>query len=189
MEILPLRYLAAADVEACLPDAARRVDLAASALVALARDEAEMPAKIGVHPRPGALLHAMPAWLRSRDLVGMKWVAAFPDNKRANIPAINGLIVLNDAATGLPTWLLDAAVITAHRTAAVTGVAIRLFASSDARRVCVIGAGAQARSHLALITELLPDAAVVVHDLHYERAVELIAEVGGDRVAIEASDD
>lgn len=186
----PLRYLSAIDVTACLPGAAERVELAAGALAALARDDAEMPAKIGVHPRPGALLHAMPAWLRSTDLVGMKWVAAFPDNKRLGLPAISGLIVLNDPESGLPTWVLDAGVVTAHRTAAVSGVAIRLFAPSRARRVCIVGAGVQARSHLELIGELLPDAEVVLYDKHLERAAELADEMRSHASgAVEVADD
>ena len=182
-----LRYLSAADVERCLPAVDARVDLAAQAMLALARDEAEMPPKIGVHPRPGALLHAMPAWLRGPDLVGLKWVAAFPDNRRLGLPAISGLIVLNDAETGVPAWIMDAALITAVRTAAVSGLAVRLFARGPSRRVAILGAGVQARSHLEVVTELLPSAEVAVFDRHPERAAGLAAEhnetLGGDRVA------
>jgi alanine dehydrogenase len=190
MDAPPLRYLSASDVTACLPAAVERVDLAASALAALGRDDAEMPAKVGVHPRSGALLHAMPAWLRTADLVGMKWVAAFPDNKAHGLPAISGLVVLNDPETGLPTWVLDAGVITAHRTAAVSGVAIRLFAPVRARRVCIVGAGVQARSHLTLIAELLPGADTVLYDKHRERAAGL-ADVMRPHAsgAVEVADD
>jgi ornithine cyclodeaminase/alanine dehydrogenase-like protein (mu-crystallin family) len=172
----PLRYLSAAAIDECLPPVAARIDLAEQALVALARGDAEMPAKIGVHPREGALLHAMPAWLRSRDLVGLKWVAAFPDNRRHGLPAISGLVVLNDPATGLPTWITDAARITAVRTAAVSGVAIRLLAADGARRVAVLGAGVQARSHLEVLAELLPGSEALVHDRHPERAAGLATE-------------
>jgi hypothetical protein len=45
--------------------------------------------------------HNMPAWLREGDLVGLKWIAAFPRNKERGLAAINGLVVLNDADTGL----------------------------------------------------------------------------------------
>lgn len=172
---MPLRYLSAADVEGCLPDVGERLDLAARALVALAGDEAEMPPKIGVHPRPGALIHAMPAWLRGPDLTGLKWVAAFPDNRRLSLPAINGLVVLNDAATGLPTWIMDAARITAVRTAAVSGVAIRHF-RLGADNVAILGAGVQARSHLEVVSSLLPQAKVALFDRHPERAAAIATE-------------
>lgn len=165
----PLRYLSAADVDACLPSVSERIDLAARALVALSRGTAEMPPKIGVHPRAGTLLHAMPAWLRDGDVVGLKWVAAFPQNKSRGLAAINGLVVLNDPDTGLPTWIMDAARITAVRTAAVSGVAIRLFAAG-VRQVAILGAGVQARSHLEVLAAELPEARATIYDRHAERA-------------------
>ncbi|HVM29492.1 MAG TPA: hypothetical protein VM305_01790 [Candidatus Limnocylindrales bacterium] len=174
----PLRYLSTAAINACLPTVEERVDLAQQALVALARDDAEMPPKLGVHPREGAFLHAMPAWLRSGDLVGLKWVSAFPGNKSRGLPAITGLIVLNDPETGLPTWVMDAGRITAVRTAAVSGVAIRLLAPSDASAVAILGAGVQARSHLEVVAALLPRAEVRVHDRHPERAATVAREAG-----------
>jgi ornithine cyclodeaminase/alanine dehydrogenase len=158
----PLRYLSAAELEACLPNVDARLDLAARALRALAHGSAEMPPKIGVHPRPGALLHAMPAWLRDSDLVGLKWIAAFPENRGRGLPAISGLMVLNDPATGVPTWVMDAARITAVRTAAVSGVALRLLAPRDVERVALIGAGGvQGQVHREVVRALLPGAEIV----------------------------
>jgi ornithine cyclodeaminase/alanine dehydrogenase-like protein (mu-crystallin family) len=172
----PLRYLPAVELEKCLPDVPRRIDLAARALVALARGEAEMPPKIGVHPRPGALLHAMPAWLRGDDLVGLKWVSAFPENRRRGLPAIGGLVVLNDADTGIPTWIMGAGRITAVRTAAVSGVAMRLLAPASVSVVAVLGAGVQARSHLEIVAALLPAARARIFGPHAEHAAALAAE-------------
>ena len=158
----PLHYLSTAELERCLPNIDERLDLAAQALRALATGSAEMPPKIGVHPRPGALLHAMPAWLREGDLVGLKWIAAFPDNRAHQLPTISGLMVLNDAATGLPTWVMDAARITAVRTAAVSGVSLRLLAPKDVSRVALVGAGGvQGHSHLEVVRALFPDAEIV----------------------------
>jgi ornithine cyclodeaminase/alanine dehydrogenase len=121
-----------------------------------------MPPKIGVHPRPGALLHAMPAWLRDGDLVGLKWIASFPDNRARGLPAVSGLVVLNDAATGVPTWVLDAARITAVRTAAVSGVALQLFAPPQVQRVLLVGAGGvQGQVHREVVSALMPDAEII----------------------------
>ncbi len=188
MDVPPLRYLSSADLEQCLPSVAERVELASRALVALANDAAEMPSKIGVHPRPGALLHAMPAWLRDGDLVGLKWVAAFPGNRSHGLPAINGLVVLNDAETGLPTWIMDAARITAVRTAAVSGVAMRLLQPAVVERVAILGAGIQARSHIEVARALLPHAELVLYDRHPERAesvAEEVRSVGGSAEVVE----
>ncbi len=126
----PLRYLAATDVAACLPPLPEQIRLAERAMIGLATG-AELPPKIGIHPRPmESFVHAMPAHLRgpaadgSMDLVGMKWIAGFPTNAAAGLPALHGLVVVNDPQTGIPLAVMDGGPITASRTAAVSGVAI-----------------------------------------------------------------
>jgi ornithine cyclodeaminase/alanine dehydrogenase-like protein (mu-crystallin family) len=178
----PLRYLDAADVTAAMPDLDERLRLAELTLTALVAD-AELPAKIGVHPRPdGSFAHAMPALLRGSDaggrgdLLGMKWVAGFGGNATLGLPAINAVVVLNDASTGLPRAILDGGPITALRTAAVSGVAIRHFApvvSGRPARAALIGAGVQGRSHLAVLGRLLPEVALALFDRHPDRAADL----------------
>ena len=180
-----LRYLSAADVMAAMPPLTERLDLAETALRALG-DAAEMPPKIGVRPRqPGSLAHAMPALLRgeaadgSADLIGMKWIAGFPRNVALGLPAYNALTIVNDARTGLPLAVMDAGPITAQRTAAVSGAAIRLFAppvAGRAPRVAILGAGVQGRSHLAVIGHCLPGADAAIVDVDGERASALAGE-------------
>jgi ornithine cyclodeaminase/alanine dehydrogenase-like protein (mu-crystallin family) len=191
----PLRYLSAADVEAAMPTIAERLALAERTLVALVAD-AELPPKIGVHPRPEAsFAHAMPAHLRGPDdnglddLLGMKWVAGFGANRGLGLPAINAVVVLNDARTGLPTAILDGGPITARRTAAVSGVAMGHWAPRTpgrGARVALIGAGVQGRSHLEVIGHVLPGASVRAFDRHDERAAEL-AERARTTVGIESA--
>jgi alanine dehydrogenase len=165
-----------ADLERCMPSVVERMDLAATALRAVARGDAEMPPKIGVHPRDGVLMHAMPAWLRSEDIAGVKWVSAFPSNRDLGLPAVSGLVVLNDPETGFATWVMDAARITALRTAAVSGVAIRLFRPTDVQRVAILGAGVQAHSHAEVVEALLPDAEILLFDPNEERAQSVVEE-------------
>ena len=76
----------------------------------------------------------MPAYLRDEDVVALKWVAGYPANKERGLPYITGLIVLNDAETGLPLAVMDGAEITAARTAAASGVCVRGFAPGGWRR-------------------------------------------------------
>jgi len=180
-----LRYLAAQDVKAAMPGLDERLALAELTLTALV-DDADLPPKIGVHPRPaGSFVHAMPAHLRGRDaggrddLLGMKWVAGFPTNNELGLPAINAVVVLNDPATGQPSAILDGGPITALRTAAVSGVAIRHFAPVVADRpprAGLIGAGIQGHSHLAVLGRVLPGVSLTLFDRHPERAEALAAE-------------
>ena len=180
----PLRYLSAADVLAAMPAIDERLALADRTMRALVA-RAELPPKIGVHPRPdGSFAHAMPAFLSgdesdgSGDGLGMKWVTGFVTNNAAGLPAINALVVLNDPATGLARAILDGGPITAQRTAAVSGVAIRAFAPAAVDgpvRAALIGAGTQGRSHLPVLGHLLPGVRLAVFDRHPDRA-EVLAE-------------
>ena len=178
----PLRYLAEADVIASMPDLTERLRLAELTLTALATPgSTQLPPKIAIHPRPdGAFVHAMPAHLRGRspaaDLAGMKWVAGFSTNNELGLPSISAIVVLNDPATGIPTAILDGAPITAQRTAAVTGVALRHFGQGVAKRaaqVALVGAGVQGRSHLPVLGAVLPELELRIYDPHPDRAVAL----------------
>ena len=178
----PLRYLSAADVEAAMPGIEERLRLAHRAMLALGA-QSQLPPKIGVHPRPdGSFAHAMPAHLRGtdpdggRDLLGMQWVAGFGRNNELGLQAINAVVVINDAASGLVSAILDGGPITALRTAAVSGVAIRHFApavSGRTARATLIGAGVQGHSHLAVLGRVLPGVALTLFDRHRERAEDL----------------
>lgn len=178
-------YLSAADVERALPDVPGRLALARRAMLALVAD-AEMPPKLGVHPRSAeSFAHAMPAFVRgaaadgSEDLLGIKWVTGFPANRQAGLPAIHASVILSDPRTGRASAVLDGGPITAHRTAAVSGVAIETWRPAtdpSTLRIALVGAGVQARSHLPVLGHLLPGAQLVVTDRHAERAEEVAAE-------------
>jgi len=177
----PLRWFNADDVLAAMPPVEERLRLAELTMTALARPGAsELPAKIGVHPRPeSSFAHAMPAHLRGEsvtgDLVGMKWVAGSPTNSRRGLPSIAAVVVLNDPETGVPTAILDAGPITAQRTAAVSGVAIRHFGppAPAGAHVAIIGAGVQGRAHVPVVGAVLPGAILHVFNRHPEPATVL----------------
>jgi ornithine cyclodeaminase/alanine dehydrogenase len=195
MEPMRTRYLSAADVAAAMPPVEERLVLAERTMTALVGD-AELPPKIGVHPRPtGSFAHAMPAALRdpddaSGDLLGIKWVTGFPPNRDRGLAAINAVVILSDATTGLPRAILDGTSITAERTAAVSGVAIARFRRADLgrrTRVAIIGAGVQGHSHLEVLGHVLPGAELAVHDRHADRASAL-AEAARSTPGIAAAD-
>lgn len=188
MVVPPLRFLSAADVIAAMPPLEERLRLAERTLVALADGSAELPPKIGVHPRSlTSFGHAMPAVLRgddptgADDLLGLKWVVGHPANGALGLPTIHATVVLNDPGTGIPLAILDGGPITAARTAAISGVAIRRFApvagsgGEGARRVAILGAGVQGHSHLAVVGHLLPGASLALFDRHPDRT-EALAE-------------
>ncbi len=179
----PLRYLSADDVRAAMPPVEERVALAQRTMIALVSD-ADMPPKIGVHPRvEGSFAHAMPAFLRgadpagSEDRLGIKWVTGFGTaNTSRGLPAIGALVVLSDALSGLPVSILDGGPITAERTAAVSGVAFARFApevGGRAIRATIIGAGVQGHSHVPVLGRVLADVELTIHDRNPDRAAAL----------------
>jgi ornithine cyclodeaminase/alanine dehydrogenase-like protein (mu-crystallin family) len=91
--------------------------------------------------------------------------ANFTDNpRRHGLPAIQGLIVLCDAADGRPLAVMDSIEVTIRRTAAATAVAARLMARPDSRVVTVVGGGQQGRAHLRALSRVLPLARAFVCD-------------------------
>jgi ornithine cyclodeaminase/alanine dehydrogenase-like protein (mu-crystallin family) len=181
-----LRYLSGADVTAAMPPLPERLALAEQTLRGLAAG-AELPPKIGVHPTPdGSFAHAMPAFMAgsvdAADRLGMKWVLGFATNNAIGLPAIHGILLLNDPATGLPTGILDAGPITAQRTAAISGVAIRAWSppvTGRGPRAALIGAGVQGHSHVPVLGHVLPGVSLAVYDPDPARASSLAGVARG----------
>jgi ornithine cyclodeaminase/alanine dehydrogenase len=186
-----LRFLTRGEVAALLPPVVERIDLAEATYRALARGLVEQPPKPGIHPRPNAFIHAMPAYLADDDVAAIKWVSGYPDNPARGLPYISGLIVVNDAETGEPAAVLDAAEITAARTAAASGVCIRHFSRPGWRRVGLLGCGEQGRYHMGVIEALEPNAHVRAWDPVAERAASLpgpVEPVADPRAAVADAD-
>ncbi|MFG2041339.1 2,3-diaminopropionate biosynthesis protein SbnB [Dactylosporangium sp. NPDC048998] len=104
---------------------------------------------------PAARIIALPAALRGTDaagppgVAGIKWIASFPGNVERNLPRASAVLVLNDLSTGYPFAVLEAAAISAARTAASAALAAEaLHGSRAAAKVAVVGAGVIARTVL-----------------------------------------
>jgi ornithine cyclodeaminase len=118
--------------------------------------------------KPNARIIALPALLRGTPPVaGLKWIASFPDNVERNIPRASAVLILNDFETGYPFACLEAAQISAARTAASAALgAEALHGSRTAGRVAVIGAGVISRAILDFLAALdWTVGEVVVHDM------------------------
>jgi ornithine cyclodeaminase/alanine dehydrogenase-like protein (mu-crystallin family) len=159
-----LLYLTRAEVATLMPPLLEQVDLAERIYRAMAAGRVELPPKPGVHPRVDSFLHAMPAYLPDDDVAALKWVSGYPANRARGLPYISGLIVVNDAETGVPEAVLDAAEITAARTAAASGACVRRWAPSAWKRTAILGYGEQGRRHHDVLRALNPDVEVATFD-------------------------
>lgn len=92
-----------------------------------------------------------PAW-HDGGALGVKVVTAFPENRA--VPAVQGLYLLFDGATGAPQAVLDGTELTCWKTAADVALGADCLARRDAQTLLMVGAGALAphliRAHQAV---------------------------------------
>jgi ornithine cyclodeaminase/alanine dehydrogenase len=149
-------WLSRQDINALDVGPAVYIDLVRKTLEWHSEGLLEVPTKLGIHPPKGRHINAMPAFVKPLQAAGLKWVADFPNNRKLGLATIQGLIVLNDPDTGTPRCVMDAATITAMRTAAVTGVALQACASTNVKLGTIVGTGAEALSHCITLPIALP---------------------------------
>jgi ornithine cyclodeaminase len=152
----------------------------------LAAGQAVIPLR-AVLPVAGGTTLFMPGYLRASGVLGLKVVSVMPGNPARDLPAVPGATLLLDDETGLPVALLDAAYLTALRTAAGSGLATDLLAPPDAHVLAVFGAGAQARQHIRAIRAVRPIREVRIVSRREERSRALASELTG--VDVRTGDD
>lgn len=100
-------------------------------------------------------LRTMPAYIESLDIAGVKIVNAHPGNPSKGLPTVMAIVVLNDPKNGAPIALMNATHLTSIRTGAGGGVAVKYLARKDSKVVGMVGSGAQARTQLIGINEVI----------------------------------
>src|SRR5690625_3046724 len=75
--------------------------------------------------------------------IGLKVVTSYPANSLNNtLPVTQGIIMINDAETGEPLSLINGTLLTAIKTGAVSGVAMK-YLKKDAKTIGLVGTGLQ----------------------------------------------
>ena len=145
---MEIRVLRGAEVRQLLP-MAECIELMHRTMIAVSERRVVLPLR-SVMVMPGGLgmLGNMPGYLADPECFGVKLVSLIPRNQPPQYSSHLGLVLLFEAEHGCPVALLDAAAITALRTAAASGLATRLLARADAGDLALLGAGEQAQSHL-----------------------------------------
>jgi ornithine cyclodeaminase/alanine dehydrogenase len=118
--------------------------------------QVENPPKPGIHSKPDAFIHAMPAYYHRLGIGGMKWISGYPSNRNIGLPQIAGLMILNNMETGMPLAVMDCRWITAVRTAAVSAITAKYCAKENTESLGVVGCGVQGRMNLIAFNEVVP---------------------------------
>jgi ornithine cyclodeaminase len=146
---------------------------------ALSNGGADVPLRT-VMQLPGGrnFFGVMPGYLQDPRGLGAKIITIFPDNAKLGLASHVGLVLLFDTQTGFPLAVMDAAEITAIRTAAASAVATRALARKDASHLAVLGTGEQAATHLESIAKVRSLRTVRLWGRSIEKTARFAAEHG-----------
>ena len=140
-----------------------------------------MPSKVYVSNYPAGDFRAMPAIGDGHAL--LKWVTSFPGNPARSLPTVTGLVLLSDAEDGRLLALLEAAAVTALRTAAAGVLAADTLCRAEASSYAVIGCGVNGAETARML--LAHGVTPLVWDVD-ERRRKLVADRLGAREAASA---
>jgi ornithine cyclodeaminase/alanine dehydrogenase-like protein (mu-crystallin family) len=177
-----LLIVSGADVRRALP-MSHCIEAVARAMRAFSNGGADVPLRT-VMQLPGGrnFFGVMPGYLDDPRGLGAKIITVYPDNAKRGLPSHLGLVVLFDAEIGFPLAVMDAAELTAIRTAAASAVATRALARKDAAHLAILGTGEQAVTHLEAISKVRTLRSVRVWGRSIEKA-ERFAEAQGPRLS------
>ncbi len=89
----------------------------------------------------GNIMIYMPCY--AAGVFGTKILAEWPGNPQKDLPYLSGLMLLNNEDDGKAEVMMDGTTLTALRTGAVGGVALRHLSSPDVKTVGLVGCGVQ----------------------------------------------
>jgi alanine dehydrogenase len=161
-------------------------ELVAALRAKLREGECEMPVRHhhAIHGCAGVdgTLLLMPAWQRGRFL-GLKSITVYPANSALGLPTLMGFYVLINAQTGELLAFMDAAALTAHRTAAASALAATFLAREDASRLLMIGTGALAPYMIRAHAATRPISHVAIYGRVADKAERMAALLANNRFA------
>ncbi|UCG01932.1 MAG: ornithine cyclodeaminase family protein [Candidatus Heimdallarchaeota archaeon] len=107
-----------------------------------------LPQRILIPTEAGISLY-MPAFLPQSGSLAVKIVTVFEHNPvKYDLPTILGKVLLQDPKTGDVISIMDGSYLTAMRTGAVSGCAIKYLAKKDVQSVGLFGTGVQGSTQL-----------------------------------------
>lgn len=195
----PLLYLSGEDVQASALSPAELVACVERAFTLHAKGGVLTSPKTGLYTEDGSFFFSLPA---ASQAMGYAIVHASmgtpPDRAQPGRPHIHSLEILVDAHTTLPLAVIDALWVTNMIPAAVTALVAKYMARADSRVAGFVATGAQARSNLATLREVLPLTTVLAFDerpeaaaafAHHAESLGLRAEIATHPMAVVSAAD
>jgi ornithine cyclodeaminase/alanine dehydrogenase-like protein (mu-crystallin family) len=147
------------------------IPIVRDAMIAFSKGETRQLLRSIIPLSEGRLFAVMPGALGENAPFGAKLFSVFPENPSKGRQLLQGFVILFDHYTGAPVCLVDAAEITAIRTAAASAVATDALARADASRLAIFGYGQQAATHVRAISGVRHLESIIVWGRSPERAL------------------
>lgn len=168
---IEMLYLSEEDVIATGLTMSKCIELVEEVIIAMAKGEVLTPPKVFLDMRlisdHQCDADAMPAYIKSRDICGIKWIGANWENrKKRNIPNVLSLIILNDPESFAPLAVISSNWLTGMRTGATTAIAVKLLAKKNSKSLALIGTGYEANFQLMAIKEVIKLDEVKAYDIN-----------------------
>jgi alanine dehydrogenase len=187
-----LRFLSGPDIDALGLGNADIVAAVEDAVRAHGDGRAVVEPRVHLVPDNGGAGHfnVLRGHLAASGVSGVKVVGDFVANYAAGLPSELGLLTLYDPRTGVPLCVMDATLITACRTGAMTAVGARYLARRDSRVLGHVGARGTAFWNVVLLDEMFGLEEIRVTSRRPESReafARQLAAVTGTRVRVTAS--
>lgn len=176
------------DVHLSIPSLGELKDVINEVLRHLAEGNYENPPKQALHTHKDSFFHAMPAYLPKmgeNGIAGTKMVSVYPHNVENGMKATTGYMSMLDIETGLPSYLMDATLITDIRTALVSSVSIDKICNVIDPNILIIGAGASADSHIEVLSHFYPGSQIILNSRKLSSCEDLCNKYLDEKIGIE----
>ncbi len=152
------------------------IELMKRCLGGLADGRNQQIVRTGMGVPKGGLAY-MPCYLGTEDSFGAKIISVYPGNSKEGYPSHQGYVLLFEGEHGQAVAIADACAITEIRTASASAAASDLLARKDSHTLALIGAGAQARTHVSAMRCVRRISDITVYDIWPEAAEKFKQEI------------
>ena len=136
------------------------------ALIKYDQNQYMMPDRTFSQVKDDDTLLIMPCFVD--DCIGLKVVTSYPSNKSTSSPVTQGLVMINNLKTGDPLALINGTILTAIKTAAVSGVGIK-YLKNKAETVGLVGTGLQGLYQLLAAEAVTPVKTIYLYNRSPEK--------------------
>ncbi|MEC1715132.1 ornithine cyclodeaminase family protein [Schinkia azotoformans] len=136
------------------------------ALIKYAHNQYVIPDRTFSQVKDEDTLLTMPCFVD--DWISLKVVTSYPSNRSTSSPVTQGLVMINDLKTGDPLAIINGTLLTAIKTAAVSGVGIK-YLKNNAETVGLVGTGLQGLYQLLAAEGVTPVKTIYLYNRSPEK--------------------